>query len=269
MQIGDDSHLPLSGTINNTGTIELSSTGDETNLQIIDHGITLEGAGQVVLLDSAENTIVGTSPDVTLTNVDNTISGAGQIGAGTLTLVNEGTIDATGTNPLTVDTGANAVTNSGTLEASGAGRLIVQSNIVNDGFLWANGGSVTLEGNVTGNGSALISGSGSLEFAASSSENTAFAPGSSGILVLDHSFDFSGVVSGMTASDHLDLLDFSFTKGTTINYTASADGSGGTLSVTDGTHTTNIALEGNFNPAGFQAGVDHGTGTLIGYHLLA
>jgi hypothetical protein len=268
MQIGDGSHLPLSGTINNTGTIELSSTGDETNLQIIDHGITLEGAGQVVLSDSAGNTIVGTSPYVTLTNVDNTISGAGQIGAGTLTLVNEGTIDASGTNSLTIDTGANAVTNSGTLEASGAGGLIVQSNIVNDGFVWANGGSVTVEGNVTGSGTALISGSGSLEFAAASSANTAFAAGSTGTLVLDHSFDFSGVVSGMTASTHLDLLDFSFTKGTTINYIASANGSGGTLSVADGTHSANIALEGNFNPAGFQAGADHGTGTQISYHLL-
>jgi hypothetical protein len=268
MQIGDGSLLPLSGTINNTGTIELSSTGDETDLQIIDHGVTLEGAGQVVLSDSAGNTIVGTSPDVTLTNVDNTISGAGQIGAGQLTLVNEGTIDATGMNSLTIDTGANAVTNSGTLEASGAGGLIVQSNIVNDGFLWANGGSVTLEGNVTGSGSALISGSGSLEFAASSSENVAFAAGSSGTLVLDQSFDFSGVVSGLTASNHLDLLDISFAKGATLNYTTSADGSGGTLSVTDGTHTTNIALQGDFNPAGFQAQADHGTGTLISYHLL-
>jgi hypothetical protein len=134
--------------------------------------------------------------------------------------------------------------------------------------VWANGGSVTVEGNVTGSGTALISGSGSLEFAAASSANTAFAAGSTGTLVLDHSFDFSGIVSGMTASTHLDLLDFSFTKGTTINYVASANGSGGTLSVTDGTHSANIALEGNFNPAGFQAGPDHGTGTQISYHLL-
>jgi hypothetical protein len=73
--------------------------------------------------------------------------------------------------------------------------------------------------------------------------------------VLDHSFDFSGVVSGMTASDHLDLLDISFAQGTTINYTANANGSGGTLSVIDGAHTANIALLGQFNPAGFQAGL--------------
>jgi hypothetical protein len=268
MQIGDGSHLPLSGTINNTGAIELFSTGDETDLQLIEHGLALTGAGNVVLSDNVENVIGGTRADVTLTNVNNTISGAGQIGAGQLTLINEGTIDATGANSLTVDTGANVITNSGTLEATGSGGLIINSDVVNDGFLWANRGSVKLEGNVSGNGSALISGSAYLEFAAASSENTAFASGSTGTLVLDHSFDFSGVVSGMNPSNHLDLLDINFGTGTTLSYAAKADGSCGTLTVTDGAHTANIALEGNFNSAGFQAGADHGTGTLIGYHLL-
>ena len=42
------------------------------------------------------NVIFGTTAAITLTNVDNTISGAGQIGVGdnTLTLVNEATIVA-------------------------------------------------------------------------------------------------------------------------------------------------------------------------------
>ncbi|MEY2527684.1 MAG: hypothetical protein QOE73_2455, partial [Verrucomicrobiota bacterium] len=266
MQIGDGSYLPLSGTINNTGTIQLNSTGEETDLQLIEHGIALTGTGHVVLSDRAENVISGTSADVTMTNVDNTISGAGQIGNGKLTLINEGTIDATGAKPLTVDTGVNVVTNSGTLEATGSGGLIVRSDVVNTGVLWANGGNVALEGNVSGNGSALISGSATLEFAAASTANTAFASGSTGALVLDHGFDFSGIVSGMTASNHLDLLNFSFAKGTTLNYAANADGNGGVLSVTDGAHSANISLSGHFNPAGFQAGVDHGTGTLISYH---
>ena len=36
-----------------------------------------------------------------------------------MSLVNEGTIIATGTNSLDIDTGANTILNSGTLEASG------------------------------------------------------------------------------------------------------------------------------------------------------
>ncbi len=266
MTISDGAIMPLSGAIDNTGAIELLSASGETDLQLIEHGVTLTGAGHVVLSDSAENVIGGTSADVTLTNVDNTISGAGQIGAGQLTLINQGMIDATGTNSLIIDTGVNAVINSGTLEATGRGGLIIQSDVANTGILWANGGNVTLEGNVSGNGSALISGSATFEFAAASAENTAFAPGSTGTLVLDHGFDFAGIVSGVTASNHLDLLDFSFANGVAVNYTANAQDNGGTLSVTDGEHTANIALSGHFDPAGFQTGVDRGTGTLISYH---
>src|SRR5258706_2737759 len=163
MPISDGAILPLSGTIDNTGTIALNSTGDETDLQLIEHGITLEGGGQVVLSDSSDNFIFGTVSDVTLTNVDNTISGAGHLGDGVMVLVNEGTIIATGTNALDIDTGTNAVTNTGTLEATGTGGLVIHSDVVNNsdslhsGLLWANGGNITVDGNVSGNGSALIS----------------------------------------------------------------------------------------------------------------
>jgi len=87
----------------------------ETDLQIIEHGITLEGGGQVILSDSAENVISGTSADVTLTNVDNTIDGGGDLGGGRLTLVNDshGVIAATAFNQLTIDTGAGSFTNHG------------------------------------------------------------------------------------------------------------------------------------------------------------
>src|SRR5262249_57867269 len=125
--IGDGAVLPLSGIINNTGTIALDSIGSHTELQLIQHGITLQGGGQVILSDSGENFISGTIPSVTLTNVDNTISGAGQLGVGQMTLVNDGTIVATGSNPLIIDTGTNVVTNTGTLEATGSGGWTAQS----------------------------------------------------------------------------------------------------------------------------------------------
>ena len=126
MVISDGAILPLSGIIDNTGTIELNSTGSGTDLELIEHGITLQGHGQVVLSDSADNFIFGTVSDVTLTNVDNTISGAGHLGDGIMVLVNEGAIIATGTNSLEIDTGTNDVVNSGTLEATGSGGLVIQ-----------------------------------------------------------------------------------------------------------------------------------------------
>src|SRR5213078_4332480 len=146
MTIGDGAILPLSGIIDNTGTIALNSTGSETDLELIEHGITLEGHGQVILSDSAENVITGTVADVTLTNVDNIISGAGHLGDGVMILVNQGTIIATGINSLDIDTGTNTVVNSGMLEATGSGGLIVDSNLDNSGVLWANGANITLHG---------------------------------------------------------------------------------------------------------------------------
>ncbi|MCK1575097.1 VCBS domain-containing protein [Bradyrhizobium sp. 174] len=266
MVISDGAILPLSGIIDNTGTIELKSTGSGTELELIEHGITLQGHGQVILSDDSENVITGTVSDVTLTNVDNTISGAGHLGDGVMVLVNEGTIIATGTNALDIDTGANAVTNPGTLEATGTGGLEVHSDLINTGVLWANGGNVTIDGNVSGNGTAQISGSATLEFGAASSANVALDAQATGTIVLHDSFDFSGVVSGFNGDDHLDLLDVAFGAGTTASYVANQAGAGGTLSVTDGVHTANITLLGQYDPAGFQTEADKNTGTLISYH---
>ena len=192
MTIDDGALLPLSGTITNSGTIALNSMGTETDLELIQHGLTLEGHGQVVLSDNSENVIYGSGSDVVLTNVDNTISGAGQLGAGQMALVNEGTIVATGSNALDIDTGANVITNSGTLEASGSGGMVVNSGVANSGLLWANGGNLTVNGAVSGTGSALISGSATLEFGAASSANITFDAGAAGTLKLDHSLILPG-----------------------------------------------------------------------------
>jgi hypothetical protein len=80
--IGDGALLPLGGVINNAETIALDSAGSETHLQLIQYGVTLQGGGQLILSDSGENFISGTIPSVTLTNMDNTISGAGHSGRG-------------------------------------------------------------------------------------------------------------------------------------------------------------------------------------------
>jgi hypothetical protein len=269
MTIGDGAILPLSGTIDNTGTIALNSTGDETDLQLIEHGITLEGHGQVILSDSSENVITGTVSDVTLTNVDNTISGAGHLGDGLMILVNQATIIATGTNSLDIDTGANTVVNSGTLEATGSGGLVIDSNVENSGLLWANGGNIAFHGSVTG-GTALMDGAANIEFGAAASANVTFDTGATGTLKLVDSFDFSGIVSGFNQANHLDLVDVAFGAGTAVSYVENQAGTGGTLSVTDGAHTVNVALLGQYSADGFTTAADDTSGTLLSYkdHLV-
>ncbi|WP_281035352.1 Ig-like domain-containing protein [Mesorhizobium sp. M4B.F.Ca.ET.089.01.1.1] len=262
MTISNGALMPLSGTINNSGLISLDSAGSGTLLQIIQNGITLQGGGQIVLSDSAGNVISGTTADVTLTNVDNTISGAGQLGGGSLSLNNQGTIIATGTHALVIDTGSNVTVNSGTLEATGSGGLMITGGLANSGLIWANGGNVTIEGQVTGTGSATIGNLSQLEFGEASSINVTFAMDAAGILRLDDSFDFSGKIGGMTSDDKIDLGDILFGAGTSAAYQVDQDGTGGTLTVTDGTHNATLHLLGVYDADSF-ALADDGAGRTV------
>ncbi|WP_439375552.1 beta strand repeat-containing protein [Bradyrhizobium sp. DASA03120] len=268
MTIGNGAMLPLSGDIHNTGTIELNSNGDTTDLQLIQHGITLHGGGTLVLSDSNGNLIEGTAADVTLTNVDNTISGAGHLGNGFMVLINEGNIIATVTNALEIDTGANTITNSGTLEATGTGGLVIDSAVSNTGLLWANGGNITAHADVNG-GSALITGSATLELGGASSTGVTFDAVGNGLLQLDHAINFSGLVSGFNAGDQIDLHDILSASGASASYTANDAGTGGTLSVTDGVHTANIGLLGQYTSDEFELASDGAGGTLIKVHVSA
>jgi VCBS repeat-containing protein len=266
MTLGDGSLLPLSGTVNNSGLISLNSTGDDTLLQVIQHGVTLQSGGQIVLSDNAANLISGTGPDVTLINVDNTISGAGKLGGGMLSLDNRGTIIATGTNALVIDTGGSVVVNSGMLEATGSGGLMVDGGLANSGTLWANGGNIVVHGAVTGEGDATIGNLSKLEFGGASSTDVTFAHDAAGTLELDDSFDYSGHIGGVTNDDKLDLNDILFGAGTTVAYQASQDGSSGILSVSDGAHSATLHLLGTYEANGFRLADDGEGHTVVTYN---
>jgi hypothetical protein len=79
-------------SINNAGTITLGSTGNFTEL-VLQGNVTLSGGGAVTMTNNANNFIFGATGADTLTNQE-TISGAGHIGNGQMTLVNSGTINA-------------------------------------------------------------------------------------------------------------------------------------------------------------------------------
>ncbi|TPL78844.1 VCBS domain-containing protein, partial [Mesorhizobium sp. B2-3-12] len=266
MTIGDGALLPLSGIINNSGLISLDSTGGDTLLQVIQHGVTLQGGGQILLSDSAANIISGTGPDVSLVNIDNTISGAGQLGGGMLSLENRGTIIASGSNALVIDTGGSVVVNSGTLEATGSGGLTITGGLANSGMLWANGGNIVIHGQVTGDGDATIGNLSKLEFGGASSTDVTFGHDAAGTLQLDDSFDYSGRIGGITNDDRLDLRDILFGAGTTAVYQANQDGSGGTLTVSDGTHGTALHLVGSYDANAFRLADDGQGHTVVSYN---
>ncbi|MDP9658123.1 UNVERIFIED_ORG: VCBS repeat-containing protein, partial [Pseudomonas putida] len=268
LTIADGAIMPFGGSIHNSGTIELGSSGNETSLEILFRGATLTGGGQVLLSDNAQNVIFGGSADTVLTNADNTISGAGQLGAGQMMLVNSGLILAGGVNALVIDTGSSAVTNTGVLQASGSGGLLIESALVNSGSLWANDGNITIHGDAAGAGSATISGSAMLEFGAASDQHVTFDSGAAGTLKLDVSTAFSGSVSGFAAGDKLDFGDVAFGADTQITYAANDTGTGGLLMVSDGAHAAQIALNGQYAAAGLQANAE-GSGSELAYDAAA
>ena len=208
----------------------------------------------------------GTTSNVSLNNADNTISGAGQLGDGELNLTNAGTINATGTHALVIDTGSNVIHNSGVLEASGTGGLTVVSAIENSnsGFLWANGANLTVLGEVTGVGTATIDGTGVLDFEASSTANVIFGSGTGGTLRLADLFHFNGTISGFNGADLIDLADVDF-SGASISYHENAAGTGGTLTISDGSLVGQLVLLGDYSADNFNLVADPVKGTLISY----
>ena len=267
MVISDGAMLPLGGIVDNTGLIALQSNGGATQLELVGGGVTLQGHGQVTLTDNGSNIIFGATPETTLTNIDNTISGSGQLGGGSLSLDNQGIIVAVGTQTLTIDTGAHAVINSGTLESTGTGGLIINSAVSNSGLLWAHGGNLTVNNTVSG-GSVLIDGAGNIEFGGATSANISFGAAASGLvntLKLDNAALFTCSVTGLNADDVVDLVNInSYTA--SMSYAANAANTGGTLSVSDGGTAVTLTLIGQYANDGFHLAADATGGSAVSYY---
>jgi hypothetical protein len=87
--------------------------------------------------------------------------------------------------------------------------------------------------------------------------------GDTGTLRLEDPSSFAGTVAGFHGHDAIDLADIGFGASSTLGYSGNADNSGGTLSVSDGTHMANIALLGSYMASSFVAASDGHGGTLI------
>ena len=83
--------------------------------------------------------------------------------------------------------------------------------------------------------------------------------------LIEANFDYGLLVTDKVISqDALDLTDIHYAFATT-KATYAGDTTGGTLTVTDGTHVANIALLGNYMASAFVTASDGGTGTLVVY----
>ena len=150
------------GGIHNNGTNPLASSHASgilvNNILEVDNPtasgaeLTLGGLGDGVMVLN-NGTVQGNSSNAeTFDNLNNLISGAGNIGVSNngvsvdlLTLKNDaaGTIDANVSGHfLNIHTGANAIVNAGTLEATDGGVLDINSALTNSGLLTASDGGI-------------------------------------------------------------------------------------------------------------------------------
>jgi len=80
--VNDNASLILRGTFSNMGTVTEASLGNATDIQINGALVSLKGGGIIAMGDRPSNRIYATSNGFELINVDNTITGSGQIGVG-------------------------------------------------------------------------------------------------------------------------------------------------------------------------------------------
>jgi hypothetical protein len=153
-----------------------------------------------------------------------------------------------GTESGTIVSGIDIVV-SGT--ASGA-------TVGSDGFELVESGSIDSAVTISGGTFEVASGG------STGSGPVTFASGGGGTLQLDASVSFGGLVAGFGVADHLDLGDRPFGSSTSVSFTEAANNLSGTLTVTDGVHTANITLLGQYMASQFTSASDGHGGTLIG-----
>jgi len=262
--VSNDSSITLDGAIDNLDEFEVGTDVQASSLIVGVGGASLTGGGQVALGSTNPLTgITAAAPGATLFNVDNTISGQGQIGAGGLVLINEvgGVIEDTSSLTLTLDTGSNVITNAGLIETTRAGGMTIKSAVANSGTLEAAAGTLTVSGAVSGSGMAEIANS-ALVFTSTFAENLTFS-GPRGVLALAKSQSYTGAITGFskTGGTSLDLADIGFVSAAEATFSGTA--TSGVLTVTDGVHTARITLIGDYRASAFTASSDGHGGVVV------
>jgi len=172
--VANESTLNLEGTINNTGTIALDTTGGCLALL---QPTTLTGSGTVTM--TANNCIYGSGN--AFTN-QSTIQGAGTIGNSPMPITNDGTMVANQASPLNIEPDSNGFTNKGTLAANSGSVLNINGLFNNLSGTTLTGGTYALTGtlelqnaNIVTNAASITLSGASAQIVDSNTNNNALA----------------------------------------------------------------------------------------------
>jgi FecR protein len=261
------------GTISNAGTIEIIDSSGINLAAIANNQLTVD-SGQILTLNEATITggTVTDNGEIDLTGTavlkQGTLGNAGQIKVSGLgnaldgeTVIANNLLEIVGGGALLIDQGSTVANNGGTVMVDATGTLTLNSATITGGTVTDNGkifaiATVNITGNITGTGAIEIFNNAQIEIGGSvASTETVFFDGVQGELILDHSLQFAGLITGssvgtsITPNDRIDLRDLAFilnSMSETVSYNSSLNIS--TVTFSDGNHLNDIAirLSGNY-----------------------
>jgi fibronectin-binding autotransporter adhesin len=247
IQVVDGTTLTLSGVHITGGAI---------------HDGSADGAGGNIDI-AADSTFSGATLNYGHLTIDGgatlTLDDGATISSGTLTIDQSGILDVvhgTAGAAVTLD---GSVTNAGLLEATSGGTLQIDGNVSNSGTIEANGGTVVIGADASISGAAAfttvtITNGGLAHFIGSSTQaldlNATFSGSgisATGTLELDNSQHYGGTISGFVAGDKIDLTDLTYSSSETDVWNSTTH----TLTINDGTHSSNIIFSGTYDQNSF------------------
>jgi autotransporter passenger strand-loop-strand repeat protein len=270
--IGSGTTLTVLGTLDAGGHIEVVSGG----VEIVAAGGVASGTA---VRNGGTETVFGRASGGTVGSGGRQVVSAGGVASGaTMTIGGDQTVSSGGTaRDTVVSGGAEYVrgTASGTVidshgienvhgvalggTVNSGGQLRVSAGGVDSGSTVNSGGTETVFGRASGgviDGGLIKVASGGI-----ASGTVTFAGG--GTLELDAGAGFTGKVKGFAAPDRIDLRSVAFGAATTRSFTEAASHTSGTLTVTDGTHTVQLTLLGQYLTSNFTLSTDNHGGTRV------
>ncbi len=153
-EVFDGAALVLDGTINNTGSIVMNGVNSSTLLDVSgpNHAATLTGKGTVMMSNSTNN-VIGVFGGG-LTNMNNTIEGAGHIGNTQAGVNNKGKIIANQPTALIID--AAGFSNPGTLIVNNGSLMNITGPFSNFSGTTLTGGTYMVSGTLQFNGANIV-----------------------------------------------------------------------------------------------------------------
>ena len=146
---------------------------------------------------------------------------------------------------------------------NGGSYQVVQAGGVVSGAVVDSGSYQAVEAGGTASGTTLNGGSEIVETGGTANGTITFT--GSGQLTLDQSTGTNNfqLVGFNAPSEKLDLADISYGAKTTIAFSEASSGQSGTLTVSDGTHTADITLDGQYIAQNFTLASDGRGGTIV------